>query len=1034
MEHAELVARLGLQQLNGGSATASKKANKLDNLKTLVHTYKKKLNVKNTSLSASKWFQQGLVPSQVPGSTKGLVIRDEPAFETLNRAGRSILYKKQKFTREEAKLFIEGDVLLSRQGLIHLCGVEDFDLRSSALVLLDDLLLNEEIEHPSREVFRQVFAGIDHRILCKELCLDLHALRPRTRLTAFRLADAIPASADVLMRSNKQALNLYFDYARANEPEQFAVDGNGDEEPAEPAERPHDGLPTTWSELGIWSAEEEEEDLFPLDPNDDDDSPLAQDHPPGERQISPYVLDPLGFHVTGRVARDTTPEQTMQALYPRATRDELVRGLANLQKDLQVKRLQERKLVHDRLNDFIKIRFALEGLARSLADGIATAKSAQHSLSLSREVVDVHFRPLLAREQRKSRAKDALDLVRSPASRFLFSAATLLDELTAARDFVRGLEVIEKIQVEENVLGLTALPFVFKQAKEANQQSMQRFVLALQEEILSNAQALDKQTLTTFVRVKQRFVSIGDRQVVLDLHELKAKQVKQVLGELSASSRRMDLSSRATKVVSELMSHFEKDLAHHQPHSIPPNLLVRYEAAIVALERYSAYALEVMDTVTQVELDYVQWTSRLAKDNNVAALDPSAVVDFGRDLLHQVLIQSAPPLVPLDCHILLSLARDLEVLWKPSQVLFPQANSNGGSGAPSTPNGSMSSASLLQSGRIAGGKFIFWRHASVLAAVMRLNEVEFGMEQFAKTTTAEVISLALDELLAQMEGVQRSIGLMRLDMLLPVDVYSDNHDVFLAPLLEFCWQQISFVLDQVVRPLLESTKQFRVELVRSLNVQERFTKSVRVLGTIMGKCAELSRLSRKGFLILTRDCQLLTSKRIKTLDYHCAIDELQTQFERLEPALATQYLKACVTTCADRIPDALESDAGEDGGVSDVWMMLLHDLSEFVNECESFIGTRYAKKLQSGLAMFLATQIVELVQKKQVPKLGSARCKQVELDLAFFAQVLELKDEAFASTIKSLNDKSRWKAQDRREAVDRECAKHSWLVASFQWQ
>ncbi|KAH9260355.1 hypothetical protein BASA81_001525 [Batrachochytrium salamandrivorans] len=1029
MEHAELIARLGLQQLNGGTTTANKKANKLDNLKTLVHTYKKKLNVKNSSLSASKWFQQGLVPSQAPGSTKGLVIRDEPAFETLNRAGRSILYKKQKFTWEEAKLFIEGDLLLSRQGLIHLCGVEDFDLRSSALVLLDDLLLNEEIDHPSREVFRQVFAGINHHILCKELCLDLHALRPRTRLTAFRLADAIPASADVLMRNNKQALNLYFDYARANEPEQFATDGgNGDGEGLEPAERPHDGLPTTWNELGIWNAEEEEEDIFPLDP----DSQLAEDnHQEGERQFSPYVLDPLGFHVTGRVARDKTPEQTMQALYPQAKRDELVRGLANLHKDLQVKRLQERKLVHDRLNDFIKIRFALEGLARSLADGIATAKSAQHSLSLSKEVVDVHFRPLLEREQRKSRAKDALDLVRSPASRFLFTAATLLDELTVTRDFVRGLEVIEKIQVEENVLGFASLPFVFKQAKESNQQSMQKFVLVLQEEILSNAKALDKQTLTTFVRVKQRFVSIGDRQVVLDLHELKAKQVRQVLGELHASSRRMDLSSRATKVVSELMSHFEKDFPH-QPHSIPPNLLVRYEAAIVALERYSAYALEVMDKVTEVELDYVQWTSRLAKDNNVAALDPSAVVDFGRDLLHQVLIESAPPLVPLDCHILLSLARDLEVLWKPSQVLFPQANNS--SGTPSTPNGSMSSASLLQSGRIAGGKFIFWRQANVLAAVMRLNEIESGMEQFAKTTTAEVISLALDELLAQMEGVQRSIGLMRLDMLLPVDVYGDNHDVFLAPLLEFCWQQISFVLDQVVRPLLESTKQFRVELVRTLNVQERFTKSVRVLGTIMGKCAELSRLSRKGFLILTRDCQLLTSKRIKTLDYHCAIDELQTQFERLEPALATQYLKACVTTCADRIPDALESDAGEDGGVSDVWMMLLHDLSEFVNECESFIGTRYAKKLQSGLAMFLVTQIVELVQKKQVAKLGSARCKQVELDLVFFGQVLELKDEAFLSTIKSLNDKSRWKAQDRREAVDRECAKHSWLVASFLWQ
>ena len=165
MDYADVIARLGRDQMSSNTAPATNAPPTLDRLKSLIQVYaggvRKKVVVTNKVNQTANYKATSKTP---------LLGWETPA-ETLARMGRSLIAKKEIFTKEEAFLFIRGDADLGRMGLIQLCGVEDESLGAAALLLLDELLLDDEIEHPSRDLFTEAFVsmGIENLARAKSL-------------------------------------------------------------------------------------------------------------------------------------------------------------------------------------------------------------------------------------------------------------------------------------------------------------------------------------------------------------------------------------------------------------------------------------------------------------------------------------------------------------------------------------------------------------------------------------------------------------------------------------------------------------------------------------------------------------------------------------------------------------------------------------------------------------------------------------------------------------------------------------------------
>jgi len=1136
MDYADCVARLGRTQLN--TAPAVPTAPTKEKIKGLLQSYiggaagsKKKATtgVNAKTLKPTQPSQHSRFQSNV------LLIKDnETPAETLTRLGRTLIQRKEVFTREEATLFIRGDPQLGRMGLVQLAGVDDVALRSAAITLIDELLLDDEVDHPSRDAFTEAFVSVGFATLARDLCLDLHVLNENTRGSAFRVALAVGVGNNetlpVLFRNQRAALDLYLRWVNDLE-ESDDEESSVQNEEGRPTTKNQAAVvmedvgPKTWDEIG--ASVEEDDDFADLEGGrlrgamyltgsssasiGSTDSDLQ--FMPGGRQAetSEHLedWDPLriklrsaasfaGKKKVSKYVED--PESLLEKLYPSTTRAELAKGLAYLDRELYSREAMEQKLVHDRLIDLVKVRQAVDNFAASNDKGSSYAKQASGSLRTAKNVSDISLGPLLAREEVIAQTKKALQIVTTRgASQFLLGFAKQLDELVKASLFEEAVTQVRRYVEDERernqkIDTFSSLPVLFQKAKVMNDAAIKNFVRVIERQVDASPTV---ETIRIFIDLREivpgAFTpraspaamrsglpegededSLRDTdQLLISIAAAKAEKTCALLNaryEQSASDL-ADRSSRAKVAVLDLNANFKADC---DPDSVPANVMARYKTVRVAAERYASSALGIMNHVLKITLDFLSWSEPFDRFGLDLDRIRAQVVEACVEILTTSAFASAPPPLPGETSVVLSVAKLGESLWASSVVPI-------GGGGPRTAASSESSShtsgshissqyrSFVQSSTQGS---LPWYAPGVMDMFAHLNDLGQSTHpaflSIGKKVTELTLDYVLDELVATLDCLTKNVPSMGIEQLIPDpalmvgDVEKDDEGKrFCIPLIDSAWSLIDNTLRNVISPLIDSCGGRAQSVQEALQVKDRVTKAARCLGTMLGRCAEQYRAkgndpSGKGFLLLARDCHILKGKILKEVQFAENTD-LQAQFERLEPALATQYLKACAGYLSDKVQDALAGprdpltslrfsgtgafslgDNFSDAPLvvtttSERWVGILHTIAECVGECESFLGWRYAGKLKTGLAKAVGTRALSYME-IEINDLDPVRRRGLEVDIAFVERVLRAKgdDLGFTKVLSMLRDRSGALADYELEAAIEASAKRwPWITECF---
>ena len=519
MEYAETVARLGRQNLRTGVQTQHGIPSR-ERLKSIIQSYvgapglRKKFAQQNRKQENDRLFQRD----------KSVDMSDAPA-DALLRLGRTLIAKKEVFTKEEAALFIKGDLQLGRMGLVQLAGVDDKALSSAALILLDELLLDDDIEHPSRDAFTEAFVSVGFTGLSKELCLDTHILNEDTRHAALRVALAVGAGHEdnlpLLFRNQRAALDLYLRWMKdmnedtVNEDDDESVNTGSAidiEEDKQSLPRPQqsptgDVGPKLWEEIA--QSIEEDGDFADFDNghgarlrammrfsdsasqvSDEGDSmavswarydaTVAEDTDPLRIRNKPGSSFSQRNFPQQAIAN---PEAVLERLYLDASRADLARGFAHLDRDLMSRDAGQQKLVHDRLIDLVRVRQTVDGLGVSTQQGSGLCGKASQSLRAAKSVSDMSLASLLSREDQISQTKRALEIVTErPSNSFVLNFAITLDDLVGRMKWEEAVELVKRYLEERKDLRTmdeAKLPRLFRKARMANDTSITAFVRSI---------------------------------------------------------------------------------------------------------------------------------------------------------------------------------------------------------------------------------------------------------------------------------------------------------------------------------------------------------------------------------------------------------------------------------------------------------------------------------------------------------------------------------------------------------------------------
>jgi len=127
-------------------------------------------------------------------------------------------------------------------------------------------------------------------------------------------------------------------------------------------------------------------------------------------------------------------------------------------------------------------------------------------------------------------------------------------------------------------------------------------------------------------------------------------------------------------------------------------------------------------------------------------------------------------------------------------------------------------------------------------------------------------------------------------------------------------------------------------------------------------------------------------------------------------------------------------DTGEsfDSPIGESWLAIVHSIAESVGECESFLGSRYAAKLKSGLAKAVGSRIHLYVQGEN-RSMNLTKRKKLEMAICFVERILRVEgDEYFFSKASSLlNQDSRLLSSADVKEIDQAILTWSWLAECF---
>lgn len=861
-----------------------------------------------------------------------------------------------------------------------------------------------------------------------------------------------------------------------------------------------------------------------------------------------------------RVADD--PQELLETMYSESSRADLTRGLMHLERDLSSKDTAERKLVHDRLDDLVRVREAVDRLSQSNEIGLKLAHDALEALRIADYVSNQSLGPLLAREDRQNQARKALSIVMEQhEKKNLFSFPFHLDAMIqneqwelatkSVADFVRGDSTWHKVEhhreesfalnksvMSNSILSnssfsknVTAVKFdesygdhdngdsrepeILLRAKADVRASAERLVRALRLKIEQITSPPTQNILLALLHLKdcipKTFSNVFSdkikddvyvttpRELLVHLARIKAEETKQTIQQCCEKHAR-DLAercSRAKTAVAELTACFKPSTSYAELdiESIPPNVMGRYKAARAALDRYTQTALLLCGEVFQCTMGFLKWCEPfkivLGAGNDVDRACQS-VSERCSDVLTSAVFDSAPPLIPGETVVVLNTAKDGDAFWSaPAPSILNTSQFSNSTRASPTVGGGISvsvtggtddmqdSSSVTSGGSrsinsnqyksfqvVSGGvSFVSYGYPGAVEFIAECNcagNTYPWFSAFAKKATESILDQALDELVAGLELFTKCLGSMNIEGLIASGVssvsefalmesgealvgMSTDKSPFAIPVIDVAWYAIRSTLDGVVDPLLNSYENPN-ELRDSLGVLERVTKATRHLGTILGRLAEQYRLRvvdshGQGFLILARECNLLKWCISKDLSPKCDVADVAAQLERLEPALATQYLKACCGTMLEKVDDALngpkdpltglrcpliviERGDPEDNLISERWLGLLSYVADSVAECNTYLGSRYAAKLRFGMTRAMGSRVLSIVQTwVEVWNVNTRRV--MELDLSFVYRALlqsskETKDEfGFAKAMQLLRDKGGcYETEQRMRKID----------------
>jgi hypothetical protein len=916
---------------------------------------------------------------------------------------------KPTLTLNEAKRLICGDRRLKRPGLVQLAGLTTTDpqLPIVALLFLDYLMFSDDLLQQTRDVILDAFVSLGLEKIASELHLDIHAVNPTTRNACFRIVLGVAGDSTeksrTLLGNDRAALDLFI--AWLHEDDEESVGSNNNNNMGGGASSTQDdgtgGLPKTWDEIDFLDGVSEDDGDSDSDSErEDSDSITSSKSKQQQQQLNNSTsIKSIGssssitggtdnfsenqhitttsfsstshHHLKHRPPTSANIDEIMRTRYRSATHADLTRVVAQTDKERLNRDGRKHALVRDRLSDIVRCREAVEIFRSKSSEGDLVLRRTRDTVESSKILIERILQPVIRKYDQEQELIKARDVMKQ--FEFLNRVPQLIQSAAERGEWETAIDLIVRYGP-----GCCTTTNTTTNVSTDNTQLMnfltelkQRFEIS----IGTLLQKMDYEIAFRFSSPALRDAWMNELTHVPGLNNkllLSTKQQTLVvqsnpttsLLELNNTSNIIQTFMEAKRNILTLLSiPSATTTSTGDTTTIPPIKL----SAILAIETLKLLELNELVQTTYDEFICKHVIQVLLEKQSSSS---STTTTTSQQLTyipssHQQFQLTLPPFITSICNI----KKDVDEFLKSNQ-----SNNN----------------TTTNNNTIANSDILFDISPTLLPCWFSWNTLfwDFIVKYCRKNDDVREMAIraiqhAKEEVITTLDGCTRLIPEMELDVLLPLPTELTNNsnpnDHLTCPLLQKMWLRIVQLYDHILNRM-ENNNTNNSNILSSSSSSSWTLKASRFFSVALGRIAEQVKLKSKdptrGFLLLVNDCRFFKN-RVEFLTRGISEDgvELKGQLERLEVALAGQFIKSAGTVIGETVLDALAGFRDPLSGfrtmrllllstndtdrrcVSLIWIRCMLYIIQYASECEIIIGTRFSTRFKTTMFKTIVLRI-----------------------------------------------------------------------------